>query len=151
MRRRKLKVTSDWSLEHAFPSMICPVCGKEFLIKKDWGCVVSMKGTRYDSAKVCSIPCMKKLEDMLIEQDALHARNSRILKTYKLHVIDGLSKEEVQKILGHPTLESVKNDADNAETMYFREILWLDEHDAWLPSLSPAATSLPEGETRSAS
>ena len=139
MKRKKICSWNEITLEHLFPTLICPVCGKEFLLQQDWGCVVSLKGTRYDSAKVCSIPCMKKLEDMLIEKEAMHARELRTVKTYKLYEIDGLSKEEIQQMLGHPTLDSVKNDVDNAETMYWREILWLDEHDAWLPSETRSA------------
>lgn len=131
MKRKKICSWNEITLEHIFPTLICPVCGKEFLLQQDWGCVVSLKGTRYDSTRVCSIPCMKKLEDMLIEKDALHARELRSVKTYKLYEIDGLSKEEIQKMLGHPTLESVRKDADLAETMYWREIMWLDDHDAW--------------------
>lgn len=148
--RKRFCSNKTVTLENVFPTMYCPVCGKEFLLQRDWGCVVTEKGTGDGSIRVCSIPCMKKLESMFLERNAKRARNTRTVRAYKMVLIDKMSKDEVMKELNVQSIGALGHLVDHAITMYWKEIQWLEEHDAWLPSLSPAATSLPEGETRSA-
>ena len=115
-----------------FPTLVCPVCGKEFLRRKDWGCVVTVRGSEASCnasrVRLCSIPCMKKYEADLLEKDARHAETLRCCQSYKLHMIDGLPVEEVQKRLGHGRGEYVMVDCRNADVMYWQEIEWLNKH-----------------------
>lgn len=121
------------NLSVILPVLTCPVCGKEFLKRRDWGCVVTTRGTEAapgaSYVKLCSIPCMRKYEAQMLEADAKHAATLRCCQSYKLHVIDGLSPEEVQKRLGHGKADYVARDCLNAEEMYFRELDWLNKHD----------------------
>lgn len=118
-----------------FPEEVCPVCGKTFIKRKDWGCVVTARGNGISSnsrfVRLCSIPCMKQYEKILDEKDAKHAATLRCCKSYKLHVIDGLSTEETAARLGHKRPAYVNSDCNFANDVYWKEIEWLEKHNAW--------------------
>ena len=126
-------MTESAFMEKAFPMQECPLCGRMFPKKRDWGCEVMGRGSGSSGSgksrvRLCSIGCMRKYEEQMLERDARHAATLRCCKSYKLHIIDGLPVEEVQKRLGHGRVDYVTVDCENADTMYWKEIEWLNKH-----------------------
>ena len=117
-----------------FPMRTCPVCGREFLKRRDWGCVVEsrqtgMKATRAVTV-LCSIPCMKEYDRRQLERNARHADTLRCVQAYRLRFHDHLESGEIMRRLGHPRIEYVSRDCEFALNMYWQEIEWL-EHNVW--------------------
>ena len=125
-------MASTLTFDVLFPMMTCPVCGREFLKRKDWGCVVTVRGNSVSPnssfVRLCSIPCMRAYEEELLAGEAKKAAKLRCCKTYKMRMIDGLSVEETRKRLGHRYACDVTRDVSKADTVYYREIDWLNRH-----------------------
>ena len=116
-----------------FDERKCPVCGRKFLLRchpSEWGCVAQggEYGRRVSRILLCSIPCMEKQEEILLEKSARRVEGLRSWQAWRLVHIEGRSTLEAAKMLSL-TVAQVGQFAKQIDLFYWKEAAWLAEHE----------------------
>lgn len=109
----------------------CPVCGKKWIRRcrrNEWGYYYDNSFSNQGTALtlLCSGPCSRQYAEMRLKKSALKFARTKAWRFLQLYR-SGLSKSEIARREGM-LQESVYTLIEDAETLHFKEIEWLDQH-----------------------
>ena len=117
------------ALSDIWPSATCPICGREFIKRRDWGCVTEDERGR--QTLVCSIPCMRQAEDAWFRKRVEKAKTLRGVLAYRDFYHRHMTVPEIMERYGWKQKFLLHNNLKNVKTMYWKELEAL-EKEGWM-------------------